>query len=209
MPVLPKKAYNTSKLIWTIYPNGQNIWDTSKKPLSLGVHTPWKKNMTAIGDFLLLRLNFWCLRNARGPMWPYRAGGTRETGGLLASPPLCVQMDFTRKFQTNIKFSNINHVWIHFYKLLVVLKYHRCLWVNIFNTNVCRSITIPKKAKYAGGTRAAGDTCLPYQLKQTLFQNLPWLLGQQSPSFGSLLAYLETMFKKILFLGIKLFCFSR
>ena len=36
-------------------------------------------------------------------------------------------------------------------------------------------------------------------------QNLPWKLGQQIPSFGSLLAYLETTAKKIFSLGIKLF----
>ena len=61
---------------------------------------------------------------------------------------LCVQMDFTRTFQTNAKCNNINPVWSHFCKMLVVLKYHRRLWDNIFDTDLCRSITIPKKAKY-------------------------------------------------------------
>ena len=53
---------------------------------------------------------------------------------------LCVQMDFTQTFQTNTKCDNINHVWSHVYKLLVVLKYHRSLWVNIFDTDISRCI---------------------------------------------------------------------
>ena len=48
----------------------------------------------------------------------------------------CVQMDFTRTFQANTKCNNINHVWSHFYKILVVLKYHRRLWANIFDTDI-------------------------------------------------------------------------
>ena len=47
--------------------------------------------------------------------------------GLYASPPLCVQMDFTRTFEATTKCNNINYAWSHFYQLLVVLKYHRCL----------------------------------------------------------------------------------
>ena len=42
-------------------------------------------------------------------------------------PPLSVQMDFTRTFEANAKCKNINHVWSQFYKILVVLKYHRSL----------------------------------------------------------------------------------
>ena len=52
-------------------------------------------------------------------------------------PPLCVQMDFMRTFQTNAKCNNINHVWNHFSKVLVVLKYHRRLWANIFDLPRC------------------------------------------------------------------------
>ena len=55
-------------------------------------------------------------------------------------------MDFTQTFQANAKCNNINHVWSHFYKILVVLKYHRHPWVNIFDTDMCRSINIPKEA---------------------------------------------------------------
>ena len=66
-----------------------------------------------------------------------------------APPPLCVQMDFTRTFEANTKCNNINYVWSHFYQILVVLKYHRRLWNNIFDTDISRSINIPKKAKYA------------------------------------------------------------
>ena len=50
-----------------------------------------------------------------------------------------------RTFQTNIKCNNINHVWSHFYEILVVLKYHRRLWGNIFDTDICRSINIQKR----------------------------------------------------------------
>ena len=35
-----------------------------------------------------------------------------------------------------------------FYKILVGFKYHRRPWANIFDTNTCRSINIPKKAKH-------------------------------------------------------------
>ena len=55
---------------------------------------------------------------------------------------LCVQMDFTRTFET--KCNNINLVWNHFYKILVVLKYHICPWANIFDTDIFRCI-IPTK----------------------------------------------------------------
>ena len=63
------------------------------------------------------------------------------------TPPLCVQMNFTQTFQTNTKCKNINLVWSHFCNILVVLKYHRCLWANIFDTDICRSINIPKKGQ--------------------------------------------------------------
>ena len=58
------------------------------------------------------------------------------------------KIDFTRPFLTTNKCNNINHVRSHFHKILVVLKYHRRLWANIFDTDICRSINIPKKAKY-------------------------------------------------------------
>ena len=80
-----------------------------------------------------------------------RAGETVLDMGMSLHPHCVfhgVQMDFTRTFQTNAKLNNINHVWSHFCKILVVLKYHRRLWANIFDTDICRSITIPKKAKY-------------------------------------------------------------
>ena len=46
--------------------------------------------------------------------------GICQRGGAL-----CVQMDFTRTFEANTKCNNKNHVWSHFYNILVVLKYHR------------------------------------------------------------------------------------
>ena len=67
----------------------------------------------------------------------------------FSSGALCVQMDFTRTFEANAKCNNINYVWIHFYQTLVVLMYHRRLWNNNFDTDISRSINIPKKAKYA------------------------------------------------------------
>ena len=57
---------------------------------------------------------------------------------------LCVQMDFTRTFVSNAKCNNKYHVWSHFYQILVVLKYHRRVWNN---TNISRSINIPKKCQ--------------------------------------------------------------
>ena len=61
---------------------------------------------------------------------------------------LCVQMDFTRTFQTNTKCNNINHVCSHFYNFFVILKYHRCLWANIFDTDIYRCINIYIKVVY-------------------------------------------------------------
>ena len=61
---------------------------------------------------------------------------------------LCVQMDFTRTFEANTMCNNMNHVWSHFYKILVVLRYHRRLWVNIFDTDISRCINIYIKVVY-------------------------------------------------------------
>ena len=63
-------------------------------------------------------------------------------------PPLCVQMDFMWTFEANAKCNNINYVWSHFYKILVVLKHHRRPWAHIFDTDIFRSINISQKAKY-------------------------------------------------------------
>ena len=57
-------------------------------------------------------------------------------------------MDFTRTFETTTKCNNINHVWSHFYKILVVLKYHRHLWANIFDTDISRCINTYIKVVY-------------------------------------------------------------
>ena len=72
--------------------------------------------------------------------------GTTEQGGRQGA--LCIQMDFTQTFQTNDECNKINHVWSHFCKSLVVLKYHNSLWTNIFDTHICMSINIPKKVKH-------------------------------------------------------------
>ena len=39
-------------------------------------------------------------------------------------------------FEANTKCNNMKYVWSHFYQVLVVLKYHRRLWANIFNKGV-------------------------------------------------------------------------
>ena len=49
-------------------------------------------------------------------------------------------MDFTRTFEANTKCNNMKYVWSHFYQILVVLKYHRRLWNNIFDTDIFRCI---------------------------------------------------------------------
>ena len=54
---------------------------------------------------------------------------------------LCVQMDFTWTFETTTKCNNINHVWSHFYNILVVLKYYRHTWANI-DTDISRCIKV-------------------------------------------------------------------
>ena len=61
---------------------------------------------------------------------------------------LCVQMDFTRTFETTTKCKAINHVWSHFYKSLVVFKYHRRLWANIFDRDISRHIYTYIKVVY-------------------------------------------------------------
>ena len=61
---------------------------------------------------------------------------------------LCIQMDFTRTFEANTKCNNMKYVWSHFYQILVVLKYHRCLWNNIFDTDIFRCINTHIKGVY-------------------------------------------------------------
>ena len=57
------------------------------------------------------------------------------------TPPLCVQMDFTRTFEANTKCNNNKYVWNHFYQILVILKHQRSLWNNVFDTDISRSIS--------------------------------------------------------------------
>ena len=61
---------------------------------------------------------------------------------------LCVQMDFMRTFEANTKCNNNKYVWGHFYQILVVLKYHRRLWNNIFDTDIFRCINTHIKGVY-------------------------------------------------------------
>ena len=61
---------------------------------------------------------------------------------------LCVQMNFTRTFEANTKCNNNKYVWSQFYQILVVLKYHRCLWNNIFDTGIFRCINTHIKGVY-------------------------------------------------------------
>ena len=76
-------------------------------------------------------------------------GNTKgERGTIRPPPPLSVQMDFMWTFEANTKCNNINHVWSQCYKFLVVLKYHRRPWVNIFVTDISRRINIYIKVVY-------------------------------------------------------------
>ncbi len=66
----------------------------------------------------------------------------------LGRGALCVQMDFKQTFDAITKCNDKDQFWSHFYKLLVIFKYHIRPWDNIFDTDICRSINISKKAKY-------------------------------------------------------------
>ena len=68
--------------------------------------------------------------------------------GVSPLGALCVQMDFMRTFQGNAKWNNINPVWSQFYKTLVVFKYHRSPWVNLFDKDIFRCINTYIKVVY-------------------------------------------------------------
>ena len=87
------------------------------------------------------------------------------------TPPLCVQMDFTQTFQTKTKCNKINHVCSYFYKSLVVLKYHRCLWANIFDTDINRCINTYIKVVYLASLGT-------FMLLKCLCQRY-WLIGSK------------------------------
>ena len=80
---------------------------------------PWKLEYAQCWPFLIV-LSMLTLNDAEGA--------------------LCVQMDITWTFEANTKWNNMKYVWSHFYQILVVLKYHRCLWNNIFDTDIFRCI---------------------------------------------------------------------
>ena len=71
-----------------------------------------------------------------------------HTRGKVAPPPLCVQMDFTWTFEANTKCNNMKYVWSHFFQILVVLKYHRRLWNNIYDTDIFTYINTHIKGAY-------------------------------------------------------------
>ena len=48
----------------------------------------------------------------------------------------------------NEKCNYINHVSSHFYNFFVILKYYRCLWANIFDTDIYRCINTYIKVVY-------------------------------------------------------------
>ena len=88
--------------------------------------------------FLVLKLS------SKAPRKPsYRSVGAKRGEGAL-----CVHIDFTRTFQTNDKYNNVNYVWSHICKILVILKYHRHPWVNIFDTDISRCIITYIKVVY-------------------------------------------------------------
>ena len=79
-----------------------------------------------------------------------KSGRAHNVVGIICPPPptLCVQMDFTRTYLANNTYNNINHVCRYFYTILVVLKYHRRLWENIFDKNISRCINTYIKVLY-------------------------------------------------------------
>ena len=79
---------------------------------------------------------------------PQISGVERVLKPPQPSPPLCVQMDFTRTFEANNKCNKIKYFWSHFFQIFAVLKYHRRLWSNIFNTDIFRCINTHIKGAY-------------------------------------------------------------
>ena len=61
---------------------------------------------------------------------------------------LCFQMDFTRTFEAYTKCSIMKYALNHIYQVFVVLKYHRSLWKNIFDTDIFRCINTHIKGVY-------------------------------------------------------------
>ena len=59
-------------------------------------------------------------------------------------------MDFTRTFEANNKCNNMKCVWSHFFQILVVLKYHRRLWNNIFGIFMLLQMFVPKMLTQGG-----------------------------------------------------------
>ena len=97
------------------------LWWLAKK------RAPWKLEYAQCWPFLIV-LSMLTLNDAEGA--------------------LCVQMDITWTFEANTKWNNMKYVWSHFYQILVVLKYHRCLWSNIFDTDIFRCINTHIKGVY-------------------------------------------------------------
>ena len=88
----------------------------------------------------LTQIDKYCfhLHTAQSSNWGKREGW----GGTVCSNGFCWT------FQTNTKCNNKNHVWSHFYNILVVLKYHRRLLANIFDTDISRCINTYIKVVY-------------------------------------------------------------
>ena len=80
--------------------------------------------------------------------WIYVRTPHLEMSKTWGGRALCAQMDFTRKFEANAKCNNIYHVWSKYYTFLVLLKYHRHPWVNIFDTDISRCINTYIKVVY-------------------------------------------------------------
>ena len=104
---------------------------------------------------------------------------------ILSPQALCFQMDFTRTVEANAKCNNINHVWSHFCKILVVLKYHRRPWANISDRDICRSINIPNIAKYTTinvGIYASRNVCIKHNDSRafTVLQNYQKFIASTS-----------------------------
>ena len=94
------------------------------------------------------RWRFWSKLIVEGKINPFHKGPSINYVVSRGGGALCVQMDFMRTFEANTKCNSNKYVWSYFYQILVVLKYHRRLWNNIFDTNIFRCINNNIKVTY-------------------------------------------------------------
>ena len=120
-PYLP--PYNTQITTYLLH---LVIWSLEGLQHPLHKNLPANKKILGIHSFWQLTL-YICIHSwldiILGTSTTLRTGDSVPFSTVR--PQHCVQMDFMWTFATTTKCNNINHVWSHFYKLMVVLKYHR------------------------------------------------------------------------------------